>query len=69
MLHFEKSQDVDGFVADLSAKTHVTTELYQLKVKTLPGEGLFEASISKNIDKNVFSVKVRIYYFIFALNY
>lgn len=62
LLHFEKSQDADGFVADLSAKTQVNSELYQLKVKTLPGEGLFEASITRNVDKNSFSVKVCVLY-------
>jgi hypothetical protein len=45
-------------MSELSANTQLTTELYQLKIKTLPGKGLFEASISRDVNKNIFSTKV-----------
>lgn len=45
-------------MGDFSAKTKLTTETYQLKVKTEPGFGLFEASINYDIKKNTFSTKV-----------
>ncbi|XP_011498196.1 PREDICTED: uncharacterized protein LOC105362451 [Ceratosolen solmsi marchali] len=58
ILHFQKSRDTDGFVSELSAKTKLTTELYQLKIKALPGKGLFEASISRDINKNIFFTRI-----------
>ncbi|XP_058788866.1 uncharacterized protein LOC131662900 [Phymastichus coffea] len=58
LLHFERSRDADGFVAALNAKTQLTTEIYQLKIKTLPGNGLFEASISHDVQKDIFSTKI-----------
>ncbi|XP_026672078.1 uncharacterized protein LOC108628160 isoform X1 [Ceratina calcarata] len=58
LLKFQKSGDQDGFVGDFSAKTKLNTEIYQLKVKTIPGDGLFEVSISYDIKKNSFSTKV-----------
>ncbi|KAJ8665353.1 hypothetical protein QAD02_007015 [Eretmocerus hayati] len=58
LLHFEKTRDFDGFVADLGAKTRVTTELYQLKIRTEPGDGLFEASIVHDVGRNIFKLKI-----------
>ncbi|XP_034937325.1 uncharacterized protein [Chelonus insularis] len=58
LLHFEKSSDRDGFIGDFSAKTHLTNEIYQVKVKTEPGGGLFEASVYHDIAKNTFSTKI-----------
>lgn len=58
LLKFYKSGDQDGFMGDFSAKTKLTTETYQLKVKTEPGFGLFEVSINYDIKKNTFSTKV-----------
>ncbi|OAD56073.1 hypothetical protein WN48_03813, partial [Eufriesea mexicana] len=58
LLKFRKTKDQDGFVGDFSAKTQLTTETYQLKVKTEPGDGLFEVSITYDINKNVFSTKI-----------
>ncbi|XP_043526689.1 uncharacterized protein LOC122537526 [Frieseomelitta varia] len=58
LLKFYKSGDQDGFIGDFSAKTKLTTETYQLKVKTVPGDGLFEVSINYDIKKNVFSTKI-----------
>jgi hypothetical protein len=59
LLRFYKNADIDGFVADLSAHTVVTQEVYQLKVSTMPGGGLFEVSIKYDIRDDSFTVRVR----------
>ncbi|XP_033207740.1 uncharacterized protein LOC117167143 isoform X2 [Belonocnema kinseyi] len=58
LLNFQKSGDQDGFVGDFSAKTEITSEMYQLKVKTDPSGGIFEASITYDVKNNVFSLKI-----------
>lgn len=58
LLKFQKSGDQDGFIGDFSAKTKLTTETYQLKVKTEPGAALFEVSITYDIKKNSFLTKI-----------
>lgn len=58
LLNFRKSGDQDGFIGDFSAKTQVATEIYQLKVRTVPGDALFEVSITHNLAENTFHVKV-----------
>ena len=58
LLNFQKSGDQDGFIGDFSAKTSLPTEVYQIKVKTEPGGGLFEASVNHDVQKNVFDTKV-----------
>lgn len=58
LLNFQRSGDQDGFVGDFSAKTEITSEMYQLKVKTDPSGGIFEASITYDVKNDVFSVKV-----------
>jgi hypothetical protein len=59
LLRFRKNADIDGFVADLSAHTVVTQEVYQLKVSTMPGGGLFEASLMYDVTDGSFTVRVR----------
>ncbi|KAK0087881.1 hypothetical protein PV325_013870 [Microctonus aethiopoides] len=58
LLTFKKSGDLDGFMGDFSAKTAFSHETYQIKVKTQPGEGLFEASIEYDVTKNIFNIKI-----------
>lgn len=58
LLNFRKSGDQDGFIGDFSAKTKVMNEIYQLKVRTVPGDALFEVSIIHNLAKNTFHTKV-----------
>ena len=58
LLRFHKNADIDGFVADLTANTAVTQEMYQLKVSTMPGGGLYEVSMKYDIPEGTFSVKV-----------
>ncbi|ENN76196.1 hypothetical protein YQE_07164, partial [Dendroctonus ponderosae] len=38
LVKFSQNKDIDGFVADLSANTHITEELYQIKVTLVPGK-------------------------------
>jgi hypothetical protein len=59
LLRFQKNADIDGFVADLSAHTVVTQEVYQLKVSTRPGGGLFEVSMKYDVTDGSFTVRVR----------
>jgi hypothetical protein len=75
LLRFHKNADIDGFVADLSAHTVVTQEVYQLKISTMPGGGLFEVSMKYDVKDDSFTVRVRqssfainnifFYYFLF----
>ncbi|XP_024890478.1 uncharacterized protein LOC112466554 [Temnothorax curvispinosus] len=58
LLNFRKSGDQDGFIGDFSAKTKVMTEIYQLKVRTVPGDALFEVSIIQDLVKNTFHTKI-----------
>ncbi|XP_063979115.1 uncharacterized protein LOC135163538 [Diachasmimorpha longicaudata] len=58
LLKFQQSGDKDGFIGDFSAQTRLTNEIYQLKVRTQPGGGLFEASIDHDVENNKFSTKI-----------
>ncbi|XP_069676617.1 uncharacterized protein [Periplaneta americana] len=58
LMRFHKNADIDGFVADLSAHTVVTQEVYQLKVSTMPGGGLFEVSMKYDVTDGSFAVKI-----------
>lgn len=58
LLNFQKSDDLDGFVGDFSSKTKVKTEMYQIKIKTDPGGGLYEGSVTHNLNNNLFSMKI-----------
>nr|XP_031846377.1 uncharacterized protein LOC116432971 [Nomia melanderi] len=58
LLKFQKSGDLDGFIGDFSARTKLTSETYQVKVKTDPGDGLFEVSITYDMKKNTFSTRI-----------
>lgn len=46
LVKFNKNADIDGFVADLTANTRVTSHIYQIKVLVVPGNSLFEASLT-----------------------
>ncbi|RZC34377.1 uncharacterized protein BDFB_009136 [Asbolus verrucosus] len=58
LMRYNKNADVDGFVADLSAKMKLKTEMYQIKVVLLPGNSIFEASVTYWIDEDRFEVKM-----------
>ncbi|KAF5295399.1 hypothetical protein FQA39_LY13060 [Lamprigera yunnana] len=57
-LKFNKNADVDGFVPDLSSNMKAKSELYQIKAMLVPGESLFEASITHFFDKNEFNLNL-----------
>lgn len=50
LLKFKKNADIDGFVADMSAKMKITIHVYQIKVLVTPGNSIFEATISHFVD-------------------
>ncbi|XP_012284761.1 uncharacterized protein LOC105702073 [Orussus abietinus] len=58
LLNYKKSGDTDGFVGDFSANTKLTNEIYQLKIMTVPGGGLFEVSMSYDVKNNTFNTKI-----------
>ncbi|XP_063234136.1 uncharacterized protein LOC134537536 isoform X4 [Bacillus rossius redtenbacheri] len=58
LLNFRRNADMDGFVADLSAHTPVAQEVYQLKLATSPGGGLFEVSVRYDIADDTFATRV-----------
>ncbi|XP_016985417.1 uncharacterized protein LOC108048954 [Drosophila rhopaloa] len=49
LLQFKTNSDQDGFLADMTGQTLVRDEMYQLQLVTLPGEGLFEASVAYSL--------------------
>ncbi|XP_037947847.1 uncharacterized protein LOC119679522 [Teleopsis dalmanni] len=49
VLNYKGSKDKDGYVADMSADTHMREELYQLQILVSPGNSLFEASVSHDL--------------------
>lgn len=58
ILKFQKTKDKDGFIGDFSSKTQLVNDIYQVKVKTMPGGGLFEVSVSHDVVKNIFNTQV-----------
>lgn len=58
LLKFHKNADLDGFVPDMSARMNVNTNIYQIKVILEPGNAIFEASISHNVVKNKFELRM-----------
>ncbi|CAH1960011.1 unnamed protein product [Acanthoscelides obtectus] len=58
LLRFNKNADLDGFVADLSANMNVKNDMYQLKVMMKPGNSLFEASITHNLNTDTMQLKL-----------
>ncbi|KAL3281046.1 hypothetical protein HHI36_004270 [Cryptolaemus montrouzieri] len=58
MIQFKQNADRDGFLADLSADTHIETEMYQINLELEPDGALFEASITHNLHENSFQLKI-----------
>lgn len=58
LIKFNKNADLDGFVADLTAKTKVKTNIYQIKALLTPGDSLFEASITHNLENDKYELKM-----------
>lgn len=58
LLRFNRNADIDGFVADLSAKMEVKMDTYQIKVILVPGNSMFEASIKHLKDEDKMDLKI-----------
>ncbi|XP_037041406.1 uncharacterized protein LOC119078066 isoform X2 [Bradysia coprophila] len=58
LMRFKQNKDVDGFLADLTSKTKVSSEMYQVKIVVKPGKSIFEASVLHDLNENVFRVKM-----------
>ncbi|XP_050306730.1 uncharacterized protein LOC126743604 isoform X2 [Anthonomus grandis grandis] len=57
-LKFNHNADIDGFIADMSAKMRVKENLYQIKLSLTPGNSIFEASLSHNLDSDRIDLKI-----------
>lgn len=56
LLKFKKTNDADGFNADLSDDTAVNKIIYQVWVYTSPGNGLFEVTLTFDSGSKAFTV-------------
>ena len=55
VLKYRGSKDYDGRVPDLTDHLQPKKILYQITFETTPGLGLFEATVSRNLETNVFT--------------
>lgn len=58
LLNFKSNKDTDGFLADLSADTKLTHEIYQIKLITSPSQAIYESSVLFDFVNNIFRVKI-----------
>lgn len=58
LIRFQKNADIDGFVADLTADTRVTSHMYQIKLSVRPGDSLFEASFTHHLADDRLDLKI-----------
>lgn len=58
LLRFKQNKDLDGFLADLTSKTKISSEMYQVKIILKPGNSIFEASVIHDLLENKFVVKM-----------
>lgn len=58
LIKYNKNADLDGFVADLSAKMKIKSDLYQIKVVLTPGDSVFEASATYSIHEDELNIKM-----------
>lgn len=58
LMSFKTNKDVDGFLADLSAQTKVTYDMYQVKIITNPSNAIYESSVLYDFTANEFRVKL-----------
>lgn len=59
LLAFQQSADADGFKPDLSGTQQATSEMIQIKLKTTPGNALFEVSMSHDLLSGSFRIQVK----------
>lgn len=58
LLHFKSNKDKDGFLADLTANTKITNDMYQVKIVTSPSNAIYEATVMFDHSENTFRVKL-----------
>lgn len=58
LLHFKSNKDTDGFLADLTADTKISNDIYQVKIVTSPSNAIYEASVVYNYQEKIFQVKL-----------
>lgn len=58
LMRFKQNKDFDGFLADLTSNTKVSSEMYQVKIIVKPGKSIFEASVLHDLKDNAFRVKM-----------
>lgn len=58
LMRFKSNKDVDGFLADLTAKTKVSYDMYQVKIITSPSNAIYESSVLYDFTSNEFRVKL-----------
>lgn len=58
LMRFKQNKDFDGFLADLTSNTKVTSEMYQVKIVVKPGKSIFEASVLHDLQRNEFVVNM-----------
>lgn len=58
LLHFKSNKDTDGFLADLSGKTKVLNDMYQVKIVVKPSLAIYESSILYDFNENKYRVKI-----------
>lgn len=58
LLHFKSNKDTDGFLADLTANTKITNDMYQVKIITSPSNAIYESSVLYDFTANEFRVKL-----------
>ncbi|KAK3922998.1 Arylsulfatase [Frankliniella fusca] len=59
LLAFHHSSDPDGFKPDLSGSQRANTEMLQIKLRTKPGNGLYEVSMSHNLVTGHYNIKIQ----------
>lgn len=58
LIKFNKNADIDGFVADLSSKMAIKSDIYQIQALLTPGDSLFEASVTHFFDSDRLELKL-----------
>lgn len=56
LLKYKDVKDADGFVPDLAGNTKATFAYYQLKFRTVPGNALYEVTVTYDAVENVVTV-------------
>lgn len=58
LLKFRKNADVDGFIPDLGGTVLDVDNVFQIKVRTVPGDGLYEASVTHYVKEDRMELKM-----------